>query len=198
MKRLALFDFDGTITKRDSLIDFIQYAVGKPRYYLGLMKLSPTLLGYLFKIIPNSTAKERFIHHFFASWNQKEFTIKARNYSLEKIDFIIRESAKEKIEWHQKRGDEVVIISASIRCWLEAWCSKNSIKLIATELEFKDNRVTGKFKTPNCYGEEKVKRLKKLYNLNDYNYIYAYGDSSGDNALLSIANESRYKPFREN
>ena len=195
MKRLALFDFDGTITKRDSLIDFIQYAVGKPRYYLGLIKLSPTLLAYLFKIIPNSIAKERLIHHFFASWSQEEFTIKARNYSLEKIDVIIREGAKEKIEWHKKRGDEVVIISASIRCWLEDWCNKNSIKLIATELEIKNNRVTGKFKTPNCYGEEKVKRLKKLYNLNNYDYIYAYGDSSGDKALLSIANERYYKPF---
>jgi len=196
MKRLILFDFDGTITYKDSLVDFIQYAVGKPAYYLGLLKLSPTLVSYLLKITPNDRAKEKMIQYFFANWDQEEFKTKARNYSVQKINQIVREEAKKKLAWHKQRGDEIVVVSASIRCWLEEWCKQNEIQLIATELEIQNNKLTGKFKTPNCYSEEKVKRVKKIYNLNNYDYICAYGDSSGDKALLAIADEQHYKPFQ--
>ena len=103
----------------------------------------------------------------------------------------------EKIVWHKEQGHKVVIVSASIECWLKPWCDKNGLGLIATKLEIKDGRVTGKFLTKNCYGIEKANRVKEGYNLDDYDYIYAYGDSRGDKELLALAHESHYKPFRE-
>jgi len=56
-KTLALFDFDGTITTKDSLIDFIKYAVGNISYYVGFIKLMPILTAYGFKMIPNNIPK---------------------------------------------------------------------------------------------------------------------------------------------
>lgn len=195
--KLALFDFDGTITTKDSLVEFIQYATSKPTYYAGLLKLSPMLVAYTFKLIPNHIAKEKLIAHFFKGWDANRFQKLAKQYSSEQINKIIRPKAIEKIKWHQEQGHKVVMVSASMECWLEAWCDMQNIELISTQLEMRDNKLTGKFATKNCYGIEKANRVKKAYNLSDYNYIYAYGDSHGDKELLALADKSFYKPFRD-
>lgn len=197
MKTIVLFDFDGTITTQDSLVHFTKYVVGKSTYYLGLFKLSPILTAYTLKLIPNYIAKERLITHFFKGWNADRFKQLANQYSLEQINKITRPKAIEKIRWHQEQGHKIVIVSASIECWLQAWCDKNNIDLISTRLEIKNNKLTGKFSTKNCYGIEKANRVKEVYDLSKYDYIYAYGDSRGDKELLALANESFYKPFRE-
>ena len=75
------------------------------------------------------------------------------------------------------------------------WCAKYNLDLIATRLEIQDGKLTGKFATKNCYGMEKVKRIKDAYDLGQYDFVYAYGDSRGDKEMLSIANESYFKHF---
>lgn len=192
---LALFDFDGTITKKDSLTDFIQYAVGKHAYYLGLLSLSPMLIAYKLKSVSNSIAKEKLITRFFKGWDSIQFQKIADKYSLEQIEKIIRAKAMEKITWHKEQGHKVIIVSASMESWLKKWCQKYNIDLIATRLEIQNGKLTGKFATKNCYGIEKVNRIKEQYNPSEYSLIYAYGDSPGDKDMLSIADERYYKNF---
>jgi HAD superfamily hydrolase (TIGR01490 family) len=129
--------------------------------------------------------------------SEEKFMQVANEYSLKHIDPILRPKAMERIQWHKEQGHKVVIVSASIACWLKPWCDRNGLELIATKLEIKDGVVTGKLLTKNCYGKEKVNRVKELYNLNDYDYIYTYGDSRGDKELLELADKSFYKPFRK-
>jgi HAD superfamily hydrolase (TIGR01490 family) len=193
---LALFDFDGTITNRDSLEEFIIFARGAPRYYAGLFYLTPMLLLYKLKIIPNYRSKEIFLRHYFNHFSQSDLERLGREYSLTQIDKIVRPEALKAIQEHQKRGDAVVIVSASMKCWLAPWCEKNKITLISTELEFKEGIFTGHFKTKNCYGKEKASRVKVLYDLSLFESIYAYGDSAGDKELLQLAEHRFYKPFR--
>jgi len=193
--KIIFFDFDGTITKKDSLVEFIKFALSSFEYYKGLIALSPMLLAYKLKIIPNHIAKEKLISHFFKGWDSIGFKNIANSYSIEKIDEIIRPKAIEKIKWHQGKGHRIVVVSASIECWLKGWCKKNNLELIGTKLEVKNNMLTGKFSTKNCYGTEKVNRIKENFNLDDYNVIYAYGDSNGDKEMLSIADKKYYKYF---
>ncbi|MFC1827787.1 HAD-IB family hydrolase [Thermodesulfobacteriota bacterium] len=192
---IALFDFDGTITTKDTLADFIQYVVGKPFYYMGLFILSPMLAAYTLKLIPNYIAKERLMIHFFKGWDEIRFQQFAEQYSLKEIDKITRPKSMEKIIWHQEQGHKIVVVSASMECWLKKWCAKYNIDLIATRLEIQDGKLTGKFATKNCYGIEKANRIKEVYDLSQFDYIYAYGDSPGDKEMLSIANERYYKHF---
>jgi HAD superfamily phosphoserine phosphatase-like hydrolase len=103
----------------------------------------------------------------------------------------------EKIHWHQKEGHRIVIVSASMKCWLDAWCKNNHIELISTKLEVIDGKLSGKFATKNCHGIEKANRIREMFDLGNYDHIYAYGDSSGDREMLALADESFYKPFRE-
>ena len=194
--KIALFDFDGTITTDDTLIKFVRFAVGDIKFATGIAILSPILIAYKLKLIPNYKAKQYMLSYFFKGMSEEKFQKICNNYSLNHIDTIIRPQAMEKILWHKKQGHKVVIVSASIECWLRPWCNKQNIDLIATKLEIKEGIVTGKFLTKNCYGIEKVNRVKERYNLDDYDYIYAYGDSRGDRELLELANESFYKPFR--
>ena len=192
---IAFSDFDGTITTDDSLIKFIRFVVGDAKFVTGMVVLFPMLTAYKLKLIPNYRAKEYMLSYFFIGMNEEKFKGIAQEYSLNHIDSIVRSKAMKKIAWHKEQGHEVVVVSASIECWLKPWCDKNGLSLIATKMQMQDSKVTGKFLTKNCYGVEKVNRIKELYNLNKYDYIYAYGDSSGDKELLELANESFYKPF---
>ena len=193
--KIAFFDFDGTITTQDSLPDFIKFAIGKPKYYLGLCLLSPILLAYVLKLLPNHSAKEKMISYFFKGWPEKNFQTVADEYAALQIDKIVRPKALEKLRWHQEQGHKVVIVSASMKSWLKKWCDTQNVELISTQLEIKQGKLTGKFATKNCHGKEKVNRIKEQYSLQDYSYIYAYGDSSGDKDKLKLANEAFYKPF---
>lgn len=193
--KIAFFDFDGTITTKDSLPDFIKFAIGKPKYYLGLCLLSPILLAYVLKLLPNHIAKEKMISYYFKGWSEKNFQTVADEYAAHQIEKIVRPKALEKLRWHQEQGHKVVIVSASMKSWLKQWCDAHNVELISTQLEIKQGKLTGRFATKNCHGKEKVNRIKEQYPLQDYSYIYAYGDSSGDKDMLKLANEAFYKPF---
>lgn len=196
--KLALFDFDGTITTHDSLIKFIRYACGDGNFMLGIAVLSPILIAYKLKLIPNYKAKKYMLSYFFKGMSGEIFTRAATEYSLRHMTAIFRLKAIERIDWHKKQGHKVIIVSASMESWLKPWCDENSVALISSRLEIKDGIVTGEFLTKNCYGIEKVHRVRDAYELSNYDYIYAYGDSRGDEELLALADESFYKPFRDN
>lgn len=193
--KISFFDFDGTITTKDSLIDFVKFAIGKQTYYWGLLILSPILILYLLRLVPNSVAKQKLISYFFKGWDITKFQQISDKYALEQIDKIIRPKAIEKIKWHQQQGHEIVIVSASMENWLISWCEKNCINLISTKLEIKNSKLSGRFSTLNCYGMEKVNRIKEKYNLKNYEVIYAYGDSKGDKEMLDVADKKYYKYF---
>jgi phosphatidylglycerophosphatase C len=196
MNCIAFLDFDGTITTDDSLIKFIRFVFGDVKTGWGILLLSPMLITYKLKLIPNYKAKQWMFSYFFKGMSENQFLKVTEEYSLKCIETILRPKAMEKISWHKSQGHEVVVVSASIECWLKPWCDKNDLGTIATRIEIKGGVVTGRFLTKNCYGIEKVNRVKEVYILSDYAYIYAYGDTCGDKELLELADESFYKPFR--
>ena len=196
MNALVLSDFDGTITTDDSLLRFIRFVVGDVKFMWGMIYLSPMLIAYMLKILPNYKAKQNMVSYFLKGMSEKEFMKVASEYSLDHIDRILRPKAMEKINWHKENGHKVVVVSASIECYLKPWCDKNGLDIIGTKIEIKSGIVTGRFSSKNCYGIEKCNRVKELYNLSEYPYIYAYGDTPGDKELLELADESLYKPFR--
>ncbi|MBO1922971.1 HAD family hydrolase [Thiomicrorhabdus sp. 6S3-12] len=194
-KGLVLFDFDGTLTKKDSLPDFIQFACGRWRYYWGLLCLSPWLSLYVMKLMPNDKAKEKLLGHFFRGWDVARFNTLAREYSLSRIELLLRPKAQQAIENYQQQGATIVVISASLRNWLEPWCEQKGFELIATEFAADNGVLSGKFDGNNCYGQEKVRRIKQRYALDQFDFVHAYGDSSGDKPMLALADKSYYRVF---
>ena len=97
-----------------------------------------------------------------------------------------------KLENHLSHGDTIYVVTASIEEWVRPWCERHHIDdVIATKVETNGKGIiTGKFLTKNCYGPEKVSRLLKVEPKRSDYYLYAYGDSRGDNEILSYADIS--------
>lgn len=196
---LALFDFDGTLTTKDTLPEFIRFVVGHIRYWKGLVWCSPTLTRYVLGWLDNNSAKERLLKHFFQNKSVEELKTLGEKFAEQRIPKMTRPGGLDKLKWHIEQNHDVVIVSASSDIWLKPWTDSLGIKLLSTRLESRNGRLTGQYLGKNCHGEEKVHRIKALYNLNDYDEVYAYGDSSGDKPMLEIASEGLrfFKPFRK-
>lgn len=191
-KCLALFDFDGTITDRDSMLDFIMFGIGLRGFCAGFISLLPALALYKLRIIPNFKAKEIVLTKFFRGWDIERFDQIAASYS-EKIPRIVRRTAMEKLRWHKLSGHTVVVVSASIEHYLKYWCAREGFEVIATRLEVHAGALTGRLSGKNCHGYEKVRRIRERFDLESYDLIYAYGDSSGDKEMLEAADERYFR-----
>jgi HAD superfamily hydrolase (TIGR01490 family) len=194
-RTLALFDFDGTITHKDSLFAFIRFVKGRSRFFWGMVRLLPMLIANKIGLISNDKAKEKMLAYYFKGMNYAEFKRLGEKFCTEKLPEILKRAALDKINWHRSKHHRVIVVSASVEEWIRPWTESMHIELLCTEMEVNDNRLTGKFSTPNCNGEEKVKRIKELVELEDYSIIYAYGDTKGDEAMLGIATKPLYQHF---
>ncbi len=194
--KLALFDFDGTITTHDSYQELLRYIVGDWRFFTGVVALSPVLLAYKSGITPNYIAKRKVTRWFLKGMTAEQFELKAQEFVIKKLKSIVKASAVQKLEWHKEKGHRVILVSASFEDYLKYWCKLFNIEVIGTRLEWRKNQITGNFATPNCYGPEKVKRIKQLLDPNDYEEIFAYGDSRGDREMLELADHPNYRIFK--
>lgn len=195
-RRIAFFDFDGTITTKDSLLEFIKFYKGSFSFYLGFLLYSPFLLAYKLRIIPNYTAKQKVLRFFFKGEILADFQKQCNDFSEKVLPAMVRPKALLEMERLQKANATVVIVSASAENWIYAWASKMQVELLGTRLATADGKITGKIDGLNCYGDEKVCRIKARYDLSAYDEIYCYGDSEGDKEMLAIGMFRFYKPFR--
>ena len=195
-KTIAFFDFDGTVTTKDTMLELIKSAKGKPAYYLGMITLLPYLIALKAGIVTATKAKEKLLSHFFGKMTLTEFNVVCKTFSEKKLPGLIRHTAINKIKEHQQNNHEVVIVSASAENWISGWCMQNNIPYLATRLEIINDKLSGKLSGANCNGEEKVNRIKQSYPLSDYSTIYCYGDTDGDKPMLALADFANYKPFR--
>ena len=118
------------------------------------------------------------------------------DFARKRISILLRPGVLERIRWHQQQEHKTVIVSASLRYWLQSWCKENSLELICTELEENEGTVTGRLVPRNCFGPEKVRKIQERFDLKSYDTIYAYGDTRGDREMLAMAHQSYFKPFR--
>ena len=192
---LVLFDFDGTITRKDSLFDFIKYYWGAMAFYWGMFRLSPILIVFKLGFIPNWKAKERVLTYFFRHEPVKKFQQRCDEYARQRLPHIVKDSAIRKIREFQQQGADIYLVSASAENWLQAWCESLGIHLLATRLEVKDGGLTGKIMGSNCHGPEKVARIRCAIDVERYEKIYGYGDSKGDRDMLALAHFPHYRFF---
>lgn len=193
MKKIYAFDFDGTLTTKDTLIEFIRYAKGSMALGLGFMRYAHLLVLMIIGLYPNYKAKQKVFAHFFKDTTLDDFNALCKAFAASS-SHLLRPNAIEAINHAIKEGSEVLIVSASIDNWVQPFFPQE--KVVGTQIEVIDGKLTGRFLSKNCYGQEKVNRILSLYpNRQDY-HLTAYGDSRGDKEMLAFADESHFKPFR--
>ncbi|WP_089603525.1 HAD-IB family hydrolase [Acinetobacter piscicola] len=185
-KNLALFDFDGTLCKKDSFTGFIFYALSKRHIVKQGFKILPWIQAYYLNIYPADSMRPRLFKAMFKDAKANEILAIAEEYAHSLTEQLDSKLYQQLLN-HQHHGDDVVLVSASVDLYLKTICQILNIDLICTGTEIVNDQFTGQYSTPDCSCEQKRIRILEKYNLTQYNKIYAYGNSEEDLDMLSLA-----------
>jgi phosphatidylglycerophosphatase C len=192
---VVAFDFDGTLTVRDSFTAFLKWRAGKARYALGLARLMPAAVAYLFHR-DRGRIKAQAVHVFLRGVPHDVLEADARRFAETHAQRLLRPDAV--ATWKHWRGEAVklVIVTASPDLVVAPFARDlGADAVLGTQLSYDpENRVLGAFSGPNCRGPEKVVRLREVFGP-DMHLKAAYGDTSGDTEMLAIAEISGYRVF---
>ena len=200
-KKIYCFDFDGTLTTSDTLLEFIKYAKGRGRFLMVFLMYSPLLVLMKLHLYPNWKAKQQIFAHLFAGMRIEKFDALCRGFA-EESQHLLRPKGITLMHEALVAGAQVFIVSASIDNWVRPFFDIRNLKgvqVLGTQIEVEDGKLTGRFKSNNCYGKEKVHRIAevlKSFERSEYE-IEAFGDSHGDKEMLAFADKGHFKPFRE-
>ncbi len=193
MRNIVVFDFDGTLTCKDTFLEIIRFSCGSWKFYKGFLLYSPLLLLMKLHLYPNWKAKEKVFSYFFRGWKYTKFVELSIAFA-DKVEKIKRDVVVAKLQEHIKNGDSVYVISASIEEWIRPWCEKYCVSgVIGTKIEVdQKGLIVGKFLTKNCYGREKIYRLLEVEPSREEYSLCVYGDSRGDKEILEFADKGFY------
>ncbi|MGI4728895.1 MAG: HAD-IB family hydrolase [Janthinobacterium lividum] len=197
-KAIAFFDFDGTITNRDIFWDYLFYRLKNGLSPVKLFKSFPIFALYSVKMMNNEKAKQLIFSQLFGGESIEFFRKTVQQYYKTSFSGRVRKDALTKILWHKSSMHKVYVVTANFNLIVQQFAAEQGIEFISTELAIENNILSGKFKTPNCYGEEKVIRIKNaVSDLTSFSKIYAYGDSKGDREMLALATDPYYRYFKK-
>ncbi|MES2188867.1 MAG: HAD-IB family hydrolase [Pseudomonadota bacterium] len=205
---VAAFDFDGTLTRGDTLLPFLVSGLGWPRFLLALLKCSPWLAGYGLRLVRNDVAKQRLLLETLRGRSLLELDQWTTRWLDDDFSRRLRTNSMARLDWHLEQGHCCVMVSASPDIYLRRVARQLGFEgLLCTQMAVEGERLTGAMRTPNCHGEQKVVRLKawlaERFGADASRLtMYAYGDSSGDLPMLRMAGEGlawyRGRPWRGN
>lgn len=197
---VAAFDFDGTLTRGDSLLPFLRLGLGWPRFLAALLRCSPWLAAYALRLIPNDVAKAKLLRVTLGGRSSAEMQDWTERWLATAFPGQLRDWTMARLAWHRQAGHCCVMVSASPDIYLKRVAGQLGFDaLICTEMEERGGIITGRMQTPNCHGAQKVLRLQAWLagrfgpGLAESMTLYAYGDTSGDKPMLRLARHAWYR-----
>lgn len=202
---VAAFDFDGTLTRGDTLLPFLVRGLGWPLFLVALLRCSPWLMGYGLRLVRNDVAKDRLLRATLGGRSRAELDGWTSRWLAEDFAGQLQDWTLARLAWHRAQGHCCVLVSASPDIYLPRVARELGFDgLICTEMQVQGNHLTGRMQTPNCHGEQKVVRLRAWLSerfgagFADGMELYAYGDTAGDKPMLRLARQAWYRgqPWR--
>lgn len=192
LKTYALFDFDGTLIRGDSIILLCLYARRKgwvgARYLLGAAWAA---LGYGLKTLPPERAKERALA-FLAGLDRAELDARVAAFYADVLKPRLRPEGVMQVRRHVAAGHAVLLVSASSAFYLEPLRQELGLTdIVATRWDTDAaGALTGRVCGENCRGLQKALRLAEYLASKgdrlDPATSCAYGDSYGDLPMLRL------------
>lgn len=190
---LALFDFDGTITSRETFGDFMRFVIPRDRVMLGAVLFAPLIAGYRLGLVSGIEVRARIVAFGFRGMSAEQVDRAGRHFSQTILPTIIRPVALERIRWHKAQGDKVVVVSGALDTFLSHWCQQHALDLICSSLHAENGVLSGRYDGPQCVSAEKCRRVRELCAPESFSTIYAYGDTKEDLAMLAMAHRKFYR-----
>ncbi|HEX4539298.1 MAG TPA: HAD family hydrolase [Acidimicrobiales bacterium] len=198
---VAAFDFDGTLSRRDSLLPFLVFVRGPATTARALVAESPRFARVILGRASRDEAKEALLVRLLSGAGLQPLSESGRAFGERLVTRGLRPGMRRRLDWHRQAGHMVVIVSASPALYLEAAGRRLGVDaVLATELEVgNDGRLTGRLAGPNCRGAEKAKRLRAWLAGSGHEpsaQLWAYGDSRGDAEMLALADVAIWVGWR--
>lgn len=191
---LALFDFDGTLTTRDTLPDFVRASVPRWRLRTGGALLAPWVLGYRRGWVSGVAIRRAIARVGYTGLPADAVAEAGRAFARDALPRVLRPEAMAALDAHRHRGDRVVVVSGGFDVYLAPWCAAQGLELLCSRLEVADDgHLTGRYLGRQCVGDEKARRVRAHLHLADYARVHAWGDSVEDEALLALADHAVYR-----
>lgn len=193
---LVAFDFDGTLTVRDSFKAFLAWRVSRLRLVSGYLRLTPAIARYALDH-DKERLKTAAVAEFLAGLSKARVEAEAESFAAAVSDKFMRPDALAQWEDWGRRGALRIIVTATPETVVAPFARRlKADRLIGTRLAFDaDDRVADVFESRNCRGAEKVARLHEAFGP-DLRLAAAYGDTDGDREMLEMADERGYRIFR--
>lgn len=196
---VAAFDFDGTLTERDTFVPFLARGLGWPKFLLALLKCSPWLAAFALRLIPNNVAKQKLMLAALKNKTTAQMDDWTSSWLANDLPGQLQSWTMARLAEHQQAGHCCVMVSASPDIYLKRVAQQLRFDaLLCTEMAVENGRLTGLMKTPNCHGEQKVLRLQewvveRFGADSGAEVVYAYGDTAGDKPMLRLAAHAFYR-----
>lgn len=194
MRKLYCFDFDGTLTHKDTMFLYLKF-YDATKYRIQFVKHIPLFILLKLKLADAEKVKKSFIASILKGERKTEIEKKSELFFQEFYPELFRENALEFIKNIDRENTECYIVSASLDIWVAPFAKEFQMKLLSTQAEFKNDKFTGNFIGKNCNGAEKVNRIKEAIDGKKFDKIIAFGDTSGDREMLAWTNESHFEFF---
>lgn len=194
MKKLYCFDFDGTLTYKDTMFLYLKF-YNASKFRMQFIKHIPLFTLLKLNLLDAEKVKKSFISSILKGQPKAKIEKKSQEFFDQYYPEIFRENALDFIKNIDYSQTDCYIVSASLDIWVKPFAEKFKMNLIATKAEFKNDIFTGNFVEKNCNGLEKVNRIKEEISDKKYDKTIAFGDTSGDQQMLDWANEGQYKFF---
>ena len=194
MKKLYLFDFDGTLTYKDTMFLYLKF-YNSAKFNFQFLKHIPLFILLKLKLANAEKVKKSFISSILKGQSKTKIEEKSQQFFEKYYPEIIRENAIEFIQNIDREHTESYLVTASLDIWVKPFAEKFKMNLLATRAEFKNDIFTGNFVGNNCNGGEKVHRIKEAIQGKKFDKTIAFGDTSGDKEMLEWANESHFEFF---
>ena len=180
-RTVAAFDFDGTLTRRDTMLPFLAGLAGATRLSRALASAVPL-------VTDRDAAKARLVERLLAGRDHATVLDAGTAYGERVAARGITDAMRARLAWHQDAGHEVVIVSASLDVYVGAAARSLDVEhLLCTTLAVDAHGLcTGALEGGNCRGTEKAARLRAHLDADDVE-LWAYGNSGGDREMLALA-----------
>jgi len=198
MADIAIFDLDYTLTKRGTWGRFVLKNLRfRPHRWIPFA-FATAKAQWLYKRGKTSRicVKQEMMRWSMVGALKEDIVRMAEDFAEKEVQDGLRPGAWHVLEEHRAKGDTIVIASAAVCVIVDAISRRLDIPYwISTEMKWENGRLAADFATKNCYGPEKLGRVKQLFSENptlkhNNTLITFYSDSYSDIDMFNFCDIS--------